>query len=190
MKNNKAYKLSEFLTREDSVSYFSKDQDNYHGEVSVSIPFTWESQPGTPKICFRENPLPPLAPPPSYFYNSPKKSSIEKPNPNKSNRLGTIIPNRVTRKSTQLSTSPSSSSSSSYSSMSSYSVPSSPKRSSTNFQGRCEQSSPRLSADSRALGEEEEYESHVSTLCFARVPNCRSKAGCYSSIIKVLLRDS
>lgn len=183
------------------MSSFSKDHDNYHGGVSVSIPFTWESEPGTPKIRFRENPLPPLTPPPSYFYNSPK-TFIKKINPNtKSNLLGTILPKRVTRKSTRLPTSPASSSSSSNSSSSfsrslsspwsgSYSVPSSPIRPSAKFRGRCEVSSPRLSFDSRALGEEEEYESHVSTLCFARVPNSRSKTGCYSSIIKVLLRDS
>ncbi|KAJ0074802.1 hypothetical protein Patl1_35019 [Pistacia atlantica] len=190
--NNKDYKLSKLLTREVSMSNSSKDQDNYHGEVSVSIPFTWESQPGTPKIRFRENPLPPLTPPPSYFYNSPK-TSMKKSKPNKSNPLGTILPKRVRRKTSSSSSSNSSASfSRSLSSpwSGSYSVPSSPIGPSVNFRGRCEVSRPRLSFDSRAVGEEEKYESQVSTLCFARVANSRSKSGCYSSIIKVLFRNS
>lgn len=198
--NNKDYKLSKLLTKEVSMSNFSKDQDSYHGGVPVSIPFTWESQPGTPKMRFRENPLPPLTPPPSYFYDSPKKTSIKISNPSKSNLLGTILPKRVTRK-TQLPTSSASSSSSSNSSASfswslsspwssSYSVQSSAVRPSANFPRRCEISSPRLSFDSRTMGEQDDYESHVSTFCFPRATNSRLKSGCYSSISKVLLRDS
>ncbi|XP_047340576.1 uncharacterized protein LOC124944270 [Impatiens glandulifera] len=50
----------------------------YYGGASGSIPFTWESIPGTPKrpsnFCDNSNiHLPPLSPPPSYYtYHSPK----------------------------------------------------------------------------------------------------------------------
>jgi len=46
----------------------------YHVE-SASVPFVWESQPGTPKVRFKENSLPPLTPPPSYFQNATKKTT-------------------------------------------------------------------------------------------------------------------
>ncbi|XP_039001958.1 uncharacterized protein LOC120128330 [Hibiscus syriacus] len=47
----------------------------YYGGVSGSIPFTWESQPRTPKHAFSTTSLiPPLAPPPSYYSKSNPKS--------------------------------------------------------------------------------------------------------------------
>lgn len=45
----------------------------YYGSASAgSVPFMWESQPGTPKHALTESSLPPLTPPPSYhqFSNS------------------------------------------------------------------------------------------------------------------------
>ncbi|URE04767.1 hypothetical protein MUK42_03728 [Musa troglodytarum] len=37
----------------------------YHEVVPASVPFVWESQPGTPKATFAATQLPPLTPPPS-----------------------------------------------------------------------------------------------------------------------------
>nr|KYP72971.1 hypothetical protein KK1_005576 [Cajanus cajan] len=157
----------------------------YHGCDSASVPFVWESQPGTPKVRFKENSLPPLTPPPSYFQNA-TKTTIKAKNKNspKASFLQTIFPKRATRKGApppqsrssnflSYSSSPSSSSSSSLSLSSprpkSYSVPSSPM------------------IHSRK-GEEDEdlYEVTSSSLCFG---NARSR-GCYSSMFKkVLLGD-
>nr|XP_034908290.1 uncharacterized protein LOC118044195 [Populus alba] len=63
--------FSRRLARDVSLSNMSTE--DYHVGASVAVPFTWESQPGTPKIKFREHPLPPLTPPPSYSYNNPKR---------------------------------------------------------------------------------------------------------------------
>lgn len=44
-----------------------------HGGTTASIPFNWESQPGTPKDRFRDDDaVPPLTPPPSYFAPQPE----------------------------------------------------------------------------------------------------------------------
>ncbi|KAL6203537.1 hypothetical protein ACLB2K_027237 [Fragaria x ananassa] len=113
--------------------------EDYHGRASasVSVPFNWESQPGTPKSKFHQNlTLPPLTPPPSYFYNT--KSTNNRPKTkiknSKSLLLLNIFPKLRSRKastssSPASSSSPSNSRSSSTSSESSvtyYSVPSSP----------------------------------------------------------------
>ncbi|XP_047337105.1 uncharacterized protein LOC124940628 [Impatiens glandulifera] len=42
----------------------------YYGGVSGSVPFLWESEPGTPKHSATSLPLPPLTPPPSYYYQN------------------------------------------------------------------------------------------------------------------------
>ncbi|KAL2317383.1 hypothetical protein Fmac_031259 [Flemingia macrophylla] len=173
----------EKLTRE--LSNLSNEA--YHGD-SASVPFVWESQPGTPKVRFKENSLPPLTPPPSYFQNDAKKpTSIKAKNKNspKATFLQTLFPKRAARKggappqsgsSNLLSysfSSPSSSSSSSLSLSSprptSYSVPSSPM------------------IYSRKEEEDEDlYEVTNSGLCFG---SARSR-GCYSSMFKkVLLGD-
>ncbi|OMP02328.1 hypothetical protein COLO4_11188 [Corchorus olitorius] len=176
-------------------------EDFYHGGASVAVPFNWESQPGTPKVKRREIPtLPPLTPPPSYFYATPKrtvKNQYSKPK-----LLDTILPRRRSRRKTREQVSPASSKSSSSSSSSStsssrssspwprssYSVPSSP-----NVYGRNELG--RLFSNSRAHEEEEhehehddEYESSVSTPCFGRGTSVRSRS-IYSSMLKVFLRD-
>ncbi|GMI93072.1 hypothetical protein HRI_002976500 [Hibiscus trionum] len=47
----------------------------YYCGLSGAVPFTWESQPGTPKSTFSNATIPPLTPPPSYYSNSkPLKS--------------------------------------------------------------------------------------------------------------------
>ncbi|KAK9128173.1 hypothetical protein Syun_016970 [Stephania yunnanensis] len=51
----------------------------YYGGASGAVPFTWESQPGTPKHrSFCDTSLPPLTPPPSYLLKSKKKASKSK----------------------------------------------------------------------------------------------------------------
>lgn len=42
----------------------------YNGALSGSVPFFWESQPGTPKHRLNELTVPPLTPPPSYHLKS------------------------------------------------------------------------------------------------------------------------
>ncbi|KAJ1402457.1 hypothetical protein SESBI_27993 [Sesbania bispinosa] len=59
------------LTKESSMS-------NPSFRVSVTVPFVWESQPGTPKYTFSENTLPPLTPPPSYYFNTITKRPVKK----------------------------------------------------------------------------------------------------------------
>ncbi|XP_071734383.1 uncharacterized protein [Rutidosis leptorrhynchoides] len=46
----------------------------YYGKAS-SVPFMWESQPGTPKHVLTESCLPPLTPPPSYNQSNQKYNS-------------------------------------------------------------------------------------------------------------------
>lgn len=189
--------FSKHLTSNVSMANFFTE-DNYHGGSSIAIPFIWESQPGTPKIKFHENPLPPLTPPPSYFYSTPKTPTKKHSKPN---FLGTIFPKRSTRK-TSIPLSPASPLSSSLRlstspwSSTSYYIPSSPKMVSKSRR-RYEMSSPRKSFESRMMVDEDqevehECESPVSTLCFGigRGANARSSRGsCYASMIKALLRD-
>ncbi|KAK7385613.1 hypothetical protein VNO78_31345 [Psophocarpus tetragonolobus] len=171
------------LTRE--LSNLSNEA--YHVE-SASVPFVWESQPGTPKVRFNENSLPPLTPPPSYFQNATKKTTPKANNKNspKSSFLQTLFPKRASRKGgvppqtgsqniwSYSSSSPCSSSSSSSLSVSSprptsYSVPSSP-----------------MIHSRKGMEDEDLYEVTNSRLCFG---NVRSR-GCYSSMFKkVLLGD-
>ncbi|XP_023736111.2 uncharacterized protein LOC111884013 [Lactuca sativa] len=48
----------------------------YYGTASAgSVPFMWESQPGTPKHALTESSLPPLTPPPSYNQFTQKYNS-------------------------------------------------------------------------------------------------------------------
>ncbi|XP_061367370.1 uncharacterized protein LOC133310449 [Gastrolobium bilobum] len=180
-KNKKITCLEDHLTRQ--LSNFSNEA--YDVGQSASVPFVWESQPGTPKVRLRENSLPPLTPPPSYFKNATENPTIkDKKNSPKASFLQTIFPKRTTRKSCVIppprespsfsnSSSSSSSSLSSSSSMrpTSYSVPSSPM------------------VHSRKVEEDDENLYDVpgnSSLCFG---NARSR-GCYSSMFKkVLLGD-
>jgi hypothetical protein len=98
----------------------------YYGGASGAVPFTWESQPGTPKHTLSDQAsLPPLTPPPSYysksFSNSLKNSS-------KPNLLCALFPKLSPRKAlVSPSSSLSSVSSSSSSSWSSSTYSSSPK---------------------------------------------------------------
>ncbi|KAI3458440.1 hypothetical protein Pfo_015103 [Paulownia fortunei] len=131
----------------------------YYGGATGSVPFLWESQPGTPKHTLSDNPLPPLTPPPSY-QSSPRANPLQKKNSKNSKFFNSIFP-RVPSKKINASPlfSPPPSSSSSFSS--SYSIPSTPFN--NNFKIRS-----RSTFDFRL--DEEEYEpgtnSPTSTLCF------------------------
>ncbi|PRQ34738.1 hypothetical protein RchiOBHm_Chr5g0072421 [Rosa chinensis] len=177
------------------MANLSSSLEDYHGRASalVSVPFNWESQPGTPKSKYHQSlTLPPLTPPPSYFYNTNStKRPKTKTKHSKSPLLHNIFPKLRSRKSSTpsspaSSSSPSNSRSSSTSSASSityYSVPSSPV--STPPRNHCARDrtlpSPRvqLEIDSGMLCPHEYgYGSSVSTT-----------SGCYSYLIKVLLRQ-
>ncbi|MFS8013185.1 hypothetical protein Hanom_Chr14g01329851 [Helianthus anomalus] len=59
----------------------------YYGSASAgSVPFMWESQPGTPKHALAESSLPPLTPPPSYYQKY--DSSMQVTNQHSSTRSG------------------------------------------------------------------------------------------------------
>ncbi|KAH7542805.1 hypothetical protein FEM48_Zijuj02G0113800 [Ziziphus jujuba var. spinosa] len=173
-------KFSKRLTKELSMANFSHEEYYYHGEASVSVPFMWESEPGTPKVGhFRETTLPPLTPPPSYCYSTSSKSTnIRKPSKSYT-LLQAIFPklhasskNSTTPlpSSPALSSSSSSASSSSSPRSTSYSVPSSPITP-WKFRGRGKMASRRLSVDSRMVNDDQ-YEEHRSSLClFGRGTN-------------------
>ncbi|XP_006645533.2 serine/arginine repetitive matrix protein 2 [Oryza brachyantha] len=58
--------FSKLLSRESSVA--APSFRVYYGVASAgSVPFMWESQPGTPKNAICDAVLPPLTPPPSYY---------------------------------------------------------------------------------------------------------------------------
>ncbi|GFY99360.1 hypothetical protein Acr_13g0007610 [Actinidia rufa] len=105
------------------VSVINPSLEVYHGGASIGVPFMWESQPGTPKVKFCENPLPPLMPPPSFHFSSTKKPTKRY---SKSNLFHAVLPKLNLRRSTSHPPSPASSLSSSSSWSPSCSVPSSP----------------------------------------------------------------
>ncbi|XP_057499520.1 uncharacterized protein LOC130783768 [Actinidia eriantha] len=127
----------------------------YYGGVSGSVPFLWESQPGTPKHSFSDTySLPPLTPPPSYFFNNYK---IPTKKHSRSKLLHTLFL-RINLKKIHVPQSPSSSSSLSSSSSSS----------SSNSNGRSRFSSSGSSFDDSVDGEVVAMNgsSPTSTLCF------------------------
>ncbi|XP_045795154.1 putative protein TPRXL [Trifolium pratense] len=148
------------LTKESSIS-------NPSFRVAITVPFVWESQPGTPKYTFSEKILPPLTPPPSYF--SCKKIPSKKNS--RSNLFLALFPKLNLRKNIKSSSSSSSSSSPSNSpyyssaSCSSSSESSSSTSSSTKIVPRRRRF---LSYGSsfELRGEDEDATSPTSTLCF------------------------
>ncbi|KAI0497300.1 hypothetical protein KFK09_020523 [Dendrobium nobile] len=85
----------------------------YYGVASGTVPFLWESQPGTPKHTMPTTILPPLTPPPSFYFN-PSKNSNNKPFPKPPKRklIHAILPRPALRKLRGVQNSPSVSSSS------------------------------------------------------------------------------
>jgi hypothetical protein len=190
-------------TKQKDGGFFStaNSLEDYHGGASASVPFTWESQPGTPKkLEFRETtaPIHPLTPPPAHYSAATKRPVRKRSRPSLLHAIFTKGNSWKARLPSSPAFSPSSSSSSSSSSFTSSpsprsnnSVPSSPITALTSHR-RGRMSSPRLSFDSRTEGEEQEYHElpAVSALCFSRgVTTDRWFRGCCSSIIKVFLRD-
>ena len=175
--------FSRLLSKE--VSEGNSSFEVYHGESSLGVPFTWESQPGTPKFQFSETPLPPLTPPPSY-YSSTLKKSIKR---RSKLRFLNIILTRLTSRKTSHPESPVSftSFSSSSSSQSRSSSPTTP----SSFHGRLRDlMGRRRSFDSRAYEEDDEHDLPASTLCFGL--GCRMNdrsGGCCATTMKVFLRD-
>ncbi|XP_027352822.1 uncharacterized protein LOC113863438 [Abrus precatorius] len=105
--------FSRLLSKESSMSHPSF-------RMAVAVPFVWESQPGTPKYTFYEETLPPLTPPPSYYFNSitaTKNKPLKKRS--KSNLLSSLFTKLHLKKTTLSPSSLSSFSSPSFSSLSS-----------------------------------------------------------------------
>lgn len=62
--------LSRLLSKESSAS--NPSFRVYYGGTPSSVPFMWETRPGTPKHPHFNDSLPPLTPPPSYYSSSKK----------------------------------------------------------------------------------------------------------------------
>ncbi|KAE8688833.1 SOS3-interacting protein 1 [Hibiscus syriacus] len=178
--------------REVHIVNLSSD-DQFEGAAAAAVPFNWESEPGTPKVKCREIPrLPPLTPPPSYFYSTPKRTVKHHSKPK---LLDTFLPKRLRRKPrpqhSPVSSSPSSSASSSRSSSPwprSYSVPSSPIGASNLYAGN-ELPRANLFSESSANKEDREYKyCAASTPCFGGGARAVSRGFC-STMFKALLRD-
>ncbi|CAI9762289.1 unnamed protein product [Fraxinus pennsylvanica] len=151
-----------------SVAWDSSFRVSYYGGAGGSVPFLWESQPGTPKHAFSGNPLPPLTPPPSYKFSP--NNSMQKNNTRNSKMFSSIIPRSSSKK---INISPSFSSSSSCSS-SSYSASSTPMNWPSNTRKYSKASS--TSAVHSGLYEEgQESISPTSTLCFGNRNGSSSK---------------
>lgn len=168
-------KLKKVRTRDDMWIV----EEDYHTGVSASVPFQWESEPGTPKANFPENGafLSPLTPPPSYFStnpNSPLGLNSSKPF-HRASFLNNVFRKLSMKASLQPRSPGSLLSSSSSSSSRERGTPGSPRR---------------LSFDSRVDddngNEEENVESPVSTLSFGH----GTDKGCYPKLAKVFTRDS
>ncbi|CAL0302586.1 unnamed protein product [Lupinus luteus] len=74
--------FSRLLSKETSISNPS------FRVASVAVPFVWESQPGTPKYTFSDHTLPPLTPPPSYYFNTINNNPVKK---NKGSRYNNLL---------------------------------------------------------------------------------------------------
>jgi hypothetical protein len=141
----------------------------YYGGASGTVPFMWESQPGTPKHAFSDTVLPPLTPPPAYNCTS-KKKPIK--NHSRSNLLHAIFLKISPKKSINVSPYPSPSSSSSSLSSSKFAPISTP----TKYHGRRRVFSQSSSSfDSREDDEGQTVGSPTSTLCFRGI----GRLSCY-----------
>lgn len=158
--------FSRLLSKESSKGEASR-RVLYYGGNSGSIPFMWESQPGTPKHTFSDNSLPPLTPPPSYQLSTARMKAMQKHS--KPSFFNSIFPRVSWKKSASKSASfsPSSLSNSSSSYSSSYSLPSTPIN---------------TSAIRFGLHEDDDHYDHMSTsptstLCFGAGIKCADKPG-------------
>ncbi|KAK6156038.1 hypothetical protein DH2020_010286 [Rehmannia glutinosa] len=71
----------------------------YYGGATGSVPFTWESQPGTPKHKLNDNPPPPLTPPP-YYQSSPRTNPLLQKKNSKNSKffINSIFPRTPSKK--------------------------------------------------------------------------------------------
>ncbi|KAG1371495.1 cell wall protein RBR3 [Cocos nucifera] len=171
---------SRLLSKESSLANSSFRV--YYGVASGSVPFLWESQPGTPKNTIPTTTLPPLTPPPSY-YSSPRSTSSKKPS--KSRLIHTILPRLTTLRKGHPPPSPPSSSSSSSSLFS--------PLGSTGIHQLRRSSSSRLSFSSPGEDEESSDGSPTSTLCFrvrrgatGRLRGCRSVVSMKNTLLSIV----
>lgn len=94
LKSHQQEQIKIFSSRRLScIDMMLEDYGSSETGPSIAIPFTWESQPGTPKVKINQRKLPPLTPPPSYFYSSPNTTKKTKPS-----FLRNIIPRIKSRK--------------------------------------------------------------------------------------------
>ncbi|XP_072959949.1 uncharacterized protein [Typha angustifolia] len=161
-KEDKFY--SRLLSKESSAS--NPSFRVYYGVASGSVPFLWESQPGTPKHPSSNTTIPPLTPPPSYYSNIITKTK----NISKKSTKYNLIHKLILRKTTSPSPPPSLSSPSASSSSSSFSP-----LASASLHRRRRFSSPRSSFSSRGEDDESDDGSPTSTLCFGM----HRRSGCY-----------
>ncbi|GAA0138583.1 hypothetical protein LIER_00300 [Lithospermum erythrorhizon] len=157
----KPEKLSlEALSRDFSVNSTSSE---YYADSPVAVPFRWESQPGTPKLRYRESLIPPLTPPPSYTL-SPARKHVKK-QPKTTSLLQNVLPRRLNFAKNHQTSTPTplfEPHPLSYTlSPTSYSVPSSPYNATP--QAQSQQSSFTSSSESRA--DSDDYESPSSIFC-------------------------
>ncbi|KAL7248671.1 hypothetical protein ACSBR2_003423 [Camellia fascicularis] len=181
--------FSRLLSKEKSSNMASPSFRVYYGGVSGSVPFVWESQPGTPKHALSDTSLPPLTPPPSYYSQNPKQPTKKH---SRSKLLNTLFLRinlkKPSTRSSPPSSSPSLSSLSWSSSSSSHSSLSVPVTRSNNFHGRRSQfsSAGSMSFDEREDEEEVSIGSLNSTLCFGtgrEVSGDGLRSGGYSVMI-------
>ncbi|KAK8663646.1 hypothetical protein V6N13_083455 [Hibiscus sabdariffa] len=90
--------FSRLLSKESSLA--NPSFRVYYGGLSGAVPFTWESQPGTPKSTFSGASIPPLTPPPSYFSNSNSNSNPIKTKRSRSGLLQSLFPRIIGLKKT------------------------------------------------------------------------------------------
>ncbi|XP_024960893.1 uncharacterized protein LOC112501480 [Cynara cardunculus var. scolymus] len=136
----------------------------YYGDASAgSVPFMWESHPGTPKHALTESSLPPLTPPPSFQNHQLNKHSSKRSGFLRTVFLGSSRKTRAALAPSSFSSCSISSSSSSSSSSHLHSSQSTPKR----------KAEVRRRRSAVKFGLEEDYGEHgggdgspTSTLCF------------------------
>ncbi|KAI3427821.1 uncharacterized protein J3R85_009049 [Psidium guajava] len=182
--------FSRLLSRETSAANTSSRLP-YYGGTARSVPFTWESQPGTPKHAFSgTSPLTPLTPPPSSsapVLTGPSSSSSRCRRRKRNVSMSAVLSWLTSRRSHRASPS-SSVSSGSTSSLSWSSYNSSPSTSRFRIHRQftsCSGSSTHYgsSCDNEEISDEKEdgYGSPDSTLSFGESRKYSNKfRGCYS----------
>lgn len=81
--------FSRLLSKESSAS--NPSFRVYYGGAPSSVPFVWETRPGTPKNPSFDDSLPPLMPPPSYYLGSNKYDTFPDKKCSRSNLLRVLF---------------------------------------------------------------------------------------------------